>query len=119
MLLELASRLIVSGQLDALLERRRKGLILRNQLTDQVLGHYDVCGDRTSLSRWLRLPHGMTGAEFEHIALEHGVFVYGSERFTVGKDAPAGAARLAICAPGSIQELEHGLLILTELLHSL
>ena len=119
LLLELASRLIVSGQLDALLERRRKGLILRNQLTDQVLGHYDVCGDRTSLSRWLRLPHGMTGAEFEHIALEHGVFVYGSERFTVGKDAPAGAARLAICAPGSIQELEHGLLILTELLHSL
>lgn len=119
LLLELASRLIVSGQLDALLERRRKGLILRNQLTNQVLSHYDVWGDNTSLSRWLCLPHGITGTQFEHIALEHGVFVYGSERFTVGKDAPAGAARLAICAPDSIKELEHGLLILTEVLNSL
>lgn len=116
LLLELASRLIVSGQLDALLARRRKGLAARNQLTDQVLNHYEVSGDSTSLSRWLHLPHGMTGAQFEQAALEHGVFVYGSERFAVGKDAPAGAVRLAICAPDRIEELERGLLVLKDLL---
>lgn len=119
LLLELSSRMIVSGQLDALLERRQKGLMLRNQVTDRVLCHYDVWGDSTSLSRWLLLPHGITRTEFEHMALEQGVFVYGSERFTVGKDAPAGAVRLAICAPDGIGELEHGLLILRDLLDSL
>lgn len=69
-----------------------------------------------SLSRWLCLPDGVTGEQFERLALEHGVFVYGAERFAVGKDAPPGAARLAICAPESTGELEHGLVILKELL---
>lgn len=119
LLLELSSRMIVSGQLDTLLERRRQGLILRNQITNQALSQYDVLGDNTSLSRWLRLPQGVTGTEFEHIALEHGVLVYGAERFTVGKNAPVGAARLAICAPNRPKELEHGLLILNEILRSL
>ena len=118
-MIELASRLIVSGQLETLLERRRKGLILRNQLTDQVLRRYEIWGNSTSLNRWLCLPHGITGAQFEHLASEHGVLVYGSERFTVGRNTPAGAVRLAICAPDSMNELEHGLMILDELLNSL
>ena len=111
--------MIVSGQLETLLERRRKGLILRNQLTDRVLNRHEIWGNSTSLSRWLCLPHGITGAQFEHLASEQGVLVYGSERFAVGKDAPVGAVRLAICAPDSMKELEHGLMILDELLNSL
>lgn len=116
LLTELASRLIVSGKLDALLSRRRKGIALRNQLTDRILGDYEILGSEESLSRWLLLPAGMTGIQFEQLALKHGVFVYGSERFAVGKDAPVGAVRLAVCAPKSLEELERGLLILKDLL---
>ena len=119
LLTELASRMIVSGQLETLLERRRKGLILRNQLTDQVLSRYEIWGNSTSLNRWLCLPRGITGAQFEHLASEHGVLVYSSERFTVGRNTPAGAVRLAICAPDSMKELEQGLMILDDLLNSL
>lgn len=119
LLLELASRLIVSGRLEPLLARRREGLERRNRLTDEILAGYDVAGDSASLSRWLRLPPGVTGERFERMALERGVSVYGSERFTVGKDAPAGAARLAVCAPGSTEELERGLLILRNILDAL
>lgn len=119
LLIELASRLIVSGQLETLLEKRRKGLIIRNQLASQVLSRYELWGNSTSLNRWLCLPPGITGAQFEHLASEHGVLVYGSERFTVGRNTPAGAVRLAICAPNSIKELEHGLMIIDELLNSL
>lgn len=116
LLTELAARLIASGQLEPLLERRRKGLALRNEITDRILHGFRVRGDCQSLSRWLLLPDGMSGEEFERISLEHGVFVYGSERFAVGKDRPIGAARLAICAPGSLEELEQGLTILKSLL---
>lgn len=119
LLVELASRLIVSGHLDSLLSRRKNGLKQRNQLTDEILRGFDVKGDSASLSRWLCLPPGMTGAEFEHTALEHGVFVYGSERFAVGKDTPAGAARLSICAPADLSELRNGLKILRSILESL
>lgn len=119
LLIELASRMIVSGELETLLERRRKGLILRNQLTDRVLSRYEIWGNSTSLNRWLCLPKGITGTQFEHLVSEHGVLVYGSERFAVGRNTPAGAVRLAICAPDSLKELEHGLTIIDELLNSL
>jgi len=119
LLTELASRMIVSGRLESLLETRRTGLKRRNQLTDRILQGYEVWGGEESLSRWLILPGGITGHQFENLALQKGVFIFGSERFAVGKDAPVGAARLAICAPKSLEELEQGLMILKELLQSL
>lgn len=119
LLLELASRLIASGQLDGLLERRRLGLKKRNQITDQILAGYNILGDENSLSRWLLLPEGASSTAFENMALQKGVFVYGSERFAVGKNTPVAAARLAVCAPDNIEELQQGLMILKDLLTSL
>ena len=58
----------------------------------------------------------MTGAEFEQLAKEKGISVYGSERFAVGKEIPISAARLAVCAPQTKAELEKGLYLLKEIL---
>lgn len=118
LLLELASRLAASGRLDALLERRRTGMQIRNQLADRILSGFLAPGGSFCLSRWLRLPPELSGQALEHLALERGVRVYGSERFAVGKEAPVHGARLAICAPDSLEELEQGLLLLRELLES-
>lgn len=119
LLLELATRLILSGKLDDLFSARRKGIITRNHVVDRILKDYTVTGDVNCLSRWLLLPPGITGIEFEKLAKENGVSVYGSERFAVGKEAPVAAARLAICAPQSMEELEEGLGILKDLLDHL
>ncbi len=116
LLTELAARLIASGKMDALLARRRKGIMQRNELTDNILCDCTVWGNNKSLNRWLILPSGMTGEQFERLALQHGVFVYGSDRFVVGKEKTVEAARLAICAPNSLDELEQGLTILKTLL---
>ena len=115
-LLELASRLIVSGHLDALLEKRSVGIAQRNVLASKMLKPHTLIGNNDSLSRWLLLPGGMTGAQFERMALEKGVFVYGAERFAVGKDPPVGAVRVSICTPNTTQKLEQGLFILKEIL---
>ena len=119
LLLELASRLIVSGKLDSLFETRRKGLLARNRLVDEIFPKGTAIGGAECLSRWLLLPNGITGAEFERLAKERGVSVYGSERFAVGKEPPVAAARLAICAPQTMEELERGLCILKEILESI
>lgn len=116
LLLELASRLIVSGKLEELLEARRTGIIERNHIFDKTLKGYTALGGKGCLSRWLLLPEGMTGAEFEHLAREKGVSVYGSERFAVGKEIPVAAARLAVCAPQTKEELKKGLYILKDIL---
>jgi DNA-binding transcriptional MocR family regulator len=52
------------------------------------------------------------------LALEHDVQVYAAERFTVGNSIPEKAVRLSICAPETIEELEQGLKVLKQLLHS-
>lgn len=119
LLLELASRLIVSGKLEPLFQARRRGIHARNQVLDHLLSGYTVLGNENCLSRWLLLPKGITGAELEHLAKEKGVSVYGSERFAVGKEPPVAAARLAICAPQTMKELEEGLGRLKKILDSL
>ncbi len=116
LLLELASRLISSGKLDGLLEKRREGTLRRNQLAEEILAGYALGGSGVCLSRWLLLPDGLSGVEFERRARERGVSVYGSERFAVGKEVPVAAARLAICAPKTLAEMEKGLSILREIL---
>lgn len=118
-LLELASRLIVSGHLDALLQKRSKGIVERNILTDRILSKYELLGGNDSLNRWLLLPDGITGEQFERMALEKGVFVHGSERFAVGKNTPIAAARISICTPQTVEKLEQGLLILKDILDKL
>lgn len=119
LLLELADRLIVSGKLDSLLAQRKKGILERNHILDEVLADYSVLGEKESLSRWLLLPEGITGKEFESAARKKGVSVYGSERFAVGKETPPAAARLAICAPKTAADLRQGLLLLKEILDKL
>ena len=116
LLLELATRLILSGKLAGLFAARHKGILARNHILDRILKDYTVLGDENCLSRWLLLPEGVTGLAFEKLARQHGVSVYGSERFAVGKEAPIAAARLAVCAPESPEELEQGLIILKQLL---
>ena len=73
-------------------------------------------GDRHSLCRWLVLPDGISGAQFERKAAKRGAAVYGAEHFAVGKSIPENGVRLAICAPDSMQQLEDALLIIKDIL---
>lgn len=115
-LMELASRLIVSGGLEAIVDDRREGLRRRNEVVDNILKGYDVRGNSSCINRWLILPGDISGSRFEQMALENGVYVYGSERFAVGKEPPENAARLSICVPDTLDELAEGLEILRSLL---
>lgn len=116
LLLELATRLVLSGKLESLLANRRAGSIRRNRLADKILKGYTLLGSAECLSRWLLLPGSVTGQDFEAMALQKGVSVYGCHRFAVGKEPPAPAARIAVCVPNTLEELERGLLILKGLL---
>ena len=113
---ELTSRMIVSGQIDTILDAHREITVLRNQLINKYLSAYDCRGSLNCIFRWLYLPGDIIGAEFEALALEHGVQVYSAERFAVGSTPPDRAVRLAVCGPESPAELERGLQILKQLL---
>ena len=116
---ELTSRMIVTGQIDTILEAHREKTILRNQLVNKYLSGYDCRGDENCIFRWLYLPGSISAAEFEQLALDNGVQVYSAGRFVIGTTPPDRAVRLAVCGPDSISELERGLIILKQLLDSL
>ena len=116
---ELSARIIVSNQIDTIIESHRKNTILRNKLVNRYLSEYECCGENSCIFRWLKLPANISASDFEKLALEQGVQVYAAERFTVGNSVPEKAVRLSVCAPDTIEELELGLKILQKLLASL
>lgn len=116
MMAELSARVVVSGQLDVILENHKVNTRARNRLVDKYMEGIDCRGDDTCIFRWLYLTPNMTGTEFERQALSQGIQVYAAERFVVGAAIPDHAIRLAICAPETIEELEKGLVILRKLL---
>lgn len=115
-LMELASRMIVSKNVDKLVDERRKRIRKRNGLVNKYLEGYQVMGDDEVIFRWLLMPEGIEAEQFQDKALKKGVKVYTAERFTVGKTKPIEAVRLAVAAPKSLEELEMGLKVLKELL---
>ncbi|MEG9295129.1 PLP-dependent aminotransferase family protein [Mangrovibacillus sp. Mu-81] len=119
LLAELAARTIVSNQFELLIQGHREETIRRNQLVNRYLGDYRCLGVETGIFRWLLLPGTITGAEFESLAARQGVQVYAAERFVVGNSCPERAVRIAVCAPGSLEELDQGLMILERLLNDL
>lgn len=116
---ELAARMIVSNNIDTLIENHRKNTIQRNRLVNRYLSKYDCRGDETCIFRWLLLPSNTSGAAFEALALKHGVQVYAAERFAVGNSTPEKAVRLSVCSPETLEELEQGLIILKQLLDAI
>lgn len=116
---ELSARLIVSNQFEALIEGHREQTIRRNQLVDRYLEDFACLGNETGIFRWLQIPGGVKGSEFESLAARHGVQVYAAERFVVGNSCPERAVRVAVCAPETIGELEQGLIILKRLLNEI
>lgn len=115
----LAARLMLSGQVEKVLEIHRKKNMIRNEIVNRYLAEFDCRGEATGIFRWLLLPKNISGAEFETLAYEHGVQVYAAERFAVGNTIPERAVRIAVCGTDSIEELEQGLRILKKLLNSL
>lgn len=113
---ELASRMIASKDAEKLIKTHRQLTIQRNQLVTQYLSKCSLLGSDECIFRWLLLPKGFTGEEFERLAYEEGVQVYAAERFAVGNAKPPSAVRLAISAPKNKEELETALKILERLL---
>jgi len=116
LLAELTARIVVSHQLEALIDGHRQQTILRNEAVERYLTGYRCIGGHTGIFRWLMLPDGVTGEEFEQLAAVHGVQVYAAERFVVGNSTPERAVRIAVCAPETLEQLEQGLAILKHVL---
>jgi DNA-binding transcriptional MocR family regulator len=113
---EIVANLIATGLADQILEAKRLEAAARNKLTEEILRGFTVLGNRRDYFRWLLLPDGWTGKEFEYCARAAGVQVYCAERFAVGSNPVPAAGRMATASAKDHNELNKGLTILKKIL---
>lgn len=116
LLATVSAALIEDGAADEIIAGRKKGIIERNRIVDQILDGFVTPGGRTAPLRYIRLPEHFTGKSFEICAKQAGVEVYGAERFAVGNRPPEKTARISVTTPPSPEVLTDGLKRLRELL---
>lgn len=109
LLATLSAGLIEAGIADEIIAERKKLIVERNQIVNEILKGYPVMGDLTCPLRYILLPDYFTGKSFEICAKEAGVQVYGAERFAVGNKPVPKAVRISITTPASLEELTEGI----------
>lgn len=118
LLVEMASRIINSRDLEKIISIRKKQIKDRNKIFNKYLSDYKVLGEEQCPFRWLILPEYFTGKSFELCAKKFGVKVYSSERFAVGGRKLINAVRIAVTSAKSNEEFEKGIKIIKNLLEN-
>ncbi|MBQ6889397.1 MAG: PLP-dependent aminotransferase family protein [Lachnospiraceae bacterium] len=116
LMMQLFTRIILSGRFDEIRRLRIQDLEHRNQLFDEMIKDCENTGDFHSPIRWIQIPKHMTPAQFEALALSHNLQVYGADRFIVGSEAIPNAIRVSLISTEKIEDYKTGLQILRELL---
>lgn len=116
LLATVSAALIEDGAADEIIAERKKGIIERNLIINDILEGFVVPGELTAPLRYIRLPDHFTGKSFEICARGAGVEVYGAERFSVGNRTPEKAVRISVTTPPSPAVLTDAVKRLRELL---
>lgn len=109
LLATISAALIEDGAADEILTERKKGIMERNLMVNEILKGFVIPAGPTAPLRYIQLPAHFTGKSFEICAKQAGVEVYGAERFSVGNKPPEKTARISITTPPTPEILQDGL----------
>lgn len=113
---ELVRQWIADGTADRVMEAKRCEAAKRTALAAEILGDLVYEKIETGFFIWLCLPPPWQGVDFELRMRNHGVNIFGAEKFVVG-DAPVpAAARISLTGARSLKELAHGLRLIKSVL---
>jgi DNA-binding transcriptional MocR family regulator len=115
LLLEVAMKLIDSGQAQAAAGAQRREAAARQQIARRMLPLSEPDGADSSFHVWLQLPEGWRASSFTADARARGVAVTSGTAFRADGGDP-GAVRLCLSAVPERAQLEEGLATLADLL---
>lgn len=108
LLATVSASLIEDGTAEMIVAERKKDIIGRNQIINDILSGYLEESEPTCPLRYLHLPEYFTGKSFEICAKQMGVLVYGAERFSVGNRPAEKSVRISVTSPQTIEDLTDG-----------
>jgi DNA-binding transcriptional MocR family regulator len=115
LVVEIATRWIVSGAAQRLATEKRHKATRRQVIARAVLGNACTI-PASSFHFWLPLPEAWRAGEFAAEALRRGVAVTPGSVFTVGRTPPFNGVRVCISPPSDSTAVERGLKLLAALL---
>ena len=115
LLLEIAMKLIDSGQATAAAEAQRREAAARQRIARAMLPVNEPAGADSSFHVWLQLPDGWRAGSFTAEARARGVAVTSGAAFRADGGDP-GAVRLCLSAVPDRAQLEEGLAVIADLL---
>ena len=117
LLAELASRLVLSGEAEAIWERCRVEINAREAMARDILSGYDFNSNPDIPFLWLKLPEPWLSGTFKNAVYSDGVLIDDEDEFKAARtDMASHRVRLGFSSPTSRQETEQGLRIVRSLL---
>ncbi|QOR35989.1 PLP-dependent aminotransferase family protein [Clostridium sp. 'deep sea'] len=113
---EIISQMIRFKFYDEIIKAKRIAIVKRNKLVDEILKDYEILPNDFSFFRYLKLPQGLGGRNFELECFKKGVQVFSLDRFSVDKLHSENSVRISISGPKTIHQLKCGLIIIKNIL---
>lgn len=118
LLTALTCQMIQTNQAEHVIDTIRKEMDVRLALAKQYLGSFDISYQKDCFHLWLTLPEQWRLSDFVQQAASRNVIIKSGELFVPPGGAVPPAIRLSLSSPVTHQQLEQGLNVLAELLHS-
>jgi DNA-binding transcriptional MocR family regulator len=115
---EMVTRWIEDKTLERVINWKRCETEIRQSLARRLLGDFPHRSHPMSCHLWLQLPEPWRGGDFSERAAARGVIVIPAESFVTGRGAAPHAVRICLLSTESRHQLERGLIVLHEILHS-
>lgn len=115
---EIATRWIISGEAQAILQWHREEMRARNAIAVEILGDFELRHNPESLHLWLDLPSGHNAADTIRAMHERDVVLVGPDSFTAGTTATPNGLRLCLGSPKTRAEMTIALEHLRDVLTS-
>lgn len=112
------TRLLESGDIDAIMEHNKEELRHRQALVTRHLSGFDIATYPTSTHAWLRLPQPWTTSRFITTLRTQGISVLGSDMFATDASQAPQAIRLNVGAIRTHEDLNKALSTIARTLSS-
>lgn len=113
---EIVSLLQATSKYHKIVKKKLSLLKDRNQIFDRIFEGFNFIPSKTSLFRYLELPTHCNSKELELKALEHGVQIFSTDRFSVGTHNDYNAIRLSVSSTENKELLIDGLTIVKNII---
>lgn len=116
LMIEIATRWILDGTAEQMLEERHENDRARQDIAKEVFDGLDFIMPEGALHLWLSLPDPWHASQFVNAARDAGVILSAAHAFSIGRNRSPFAVRVCLGPPCSNERVRQGLTILRRIL---